>query len=623
MAWDENARNYYFDSDIFGGENCRYLSKNYGVHAVEFPIDNPQQRKSLLEVVKRLTVLMPLAVHSSPGWSTSPKRATINVIGRYGKTMSVGEFRVGLHYVDPNLFVWVDLRLLNQASKIEFNQEDWLNCGPQEFKNGEIKRRYYKSPVNLPFSENDNSAVTHPLLENGFLANFLTKIYKEHFNEKDESDRLTDEKIQLLKDKEILPANIHAISPRMIEEYIKIYKNNNPNVRESDDEDQDENENRKVKLNMNLNSILYGPPGTGKTHTLTALALAVVDPSIEQVNQYANATLNGEVFTEVNGDVYKEWIKSFNTHIDKGQIEFTTFHQNYSYEDFVEGLKAELSNDESLKVSYKIVAGILKRISYRATYAWLTGKAVEFNVDDDKDKFTETVNDYFKNGINNHKDSKNDGTSKPSYVLIIDEINRGNVARIFGELITLIETSKRARDPEKINQGDQPVRVTLPYTKKRFILPPNLYIIGTMNTADRSLIGLDAALRRRFDFIELAPQPNLLKKVSDKLGDVNLVTFLTNLNMHIRKKVTVDRTIGHAYFLGIENFEDLKTVMRRKVIPQLQEYFHDYTDEELKNIFTIEVDKNKKEYISLIEDGKANLKALDNRALYSGTFSNS
>ena len=387
-----------------------------------------------------------------------------------------------------------------------------------------------------------------------------------------------------------------------------------------------------------LNQILYGPPGTGKTHSVTALALAVVDPSIKQVEKYAKDTLNGGA-PEVTIEVYKEWIENFNKHINKGQIEFTTFHQNYSYEDFVEGLKAELSenrgSNQSPTVSYKIVAGILKRISYRATYAWLTGKVEEFKVDDSNDCIT-TVKEYFKNGINNYKNSKNDGSPKPNYVLIIDEINRGNVARIFGELITLIETSKRARDHEQINHGDQPVRLTLPYTKERFILPPNLYIIGTMNTADRSLIGLDAALRRRFDFIELAPQPGLLKEVSNKLNIeeqkknledqvlINLEKFLTNLNQHIKNKVTADRTIGHAYFLGIEKIEDLQNVMRRKVIPQLQEYFHDYTDEELKNIFTIQVGENdQKKYISLIEDGKTNLEALKNRALYSGIFSKS
>jgi 5-methylcytosine-specific restriction endonuclease McrBC GTP-binding regulatory subunit McrB len=193
--------------------------------------------------------------------------------------------------------------------------------------------------------------------------------------------------------------------------------------------------------------------------------------------------------------------------------------------------------------------------------------------------------------------------SIPPYVLIIDEINRGNVARIFGELITLVEDTKRAcRD---ITRGAQPVFATLPYTKDRFILPPNLHIIGTMNTADRSLIGLDAALRRRFDFIELPPRPELL---SNNLDGVQLSEFLSQLNARIERNDTRDHCIGHAIFMSVKSIEDIAYVMRRKVIPQLQEYFHD-RPQQLSEILTFNgncfIDKSGRINHDLLKDSES------------------
>jgi 5-methylcytosine-specific restriction protein B len=261
---------------------------------------------------------------------------------------------------------------------------------------------------------------------------------------------------------------------------------------------------------------------------------------------------------------YANWHTSLQNHLHKGRVEFTTFHQNYAYEDFVEGLKAKLKDTT---VHYAIEPGILKRMAYRALYAWLTGEPADpARVTKEGDTQFDTVKNYLS-GEDIHSNAPE---SIPNYVLIIDEINRGNVARIFGELITLVEDSKRAcRD---ITPGAQPVFATLPYTQERFILPPNLHIIGTMNTADRSLIGLDAALRRRFDFIELSPDPELL---SDDVGGVDLSNFLSQLNARIESEDTRDHCIGHAYFMAAESIEDIAEVMRRKVIPQLQEYFHD------------------------------------------------
>jgi AAA domain (dynein-related subfamily) len=221
-----------------------------------------------------------------------------------------------------------------------------------------------------------------------------------------------------------------------------------------------------------------------------------------------------------------------------------------------------LNGREPTTVHYTIEPGILKRMAYRALHAWLTGKCP----DPSEQKF-----DTVKNFLSGKPDPDPDPAPKPipNYVLIIDEINRGNVARIFGELITLVEDSKRAC--REITPGAQPVFATLPYTQERFILPPNLRIIGTMNTADRSLIGLDAALRRRFDFIELPPRPELLVNVDG----VDLSKFLRQLNSRIESEDTRDHCIGHAYFMAAKSIEDIAEVMRRKVIPQLQEYFHD------------------------------------------------
>lgn len=294
---------------------------------------------------------------------------------------------------------------------------------------------------------------------------------------------------------------------------------------------------------INLNTILYGPPGTGKTYELSARAIKII---------------NGENNDESCGNINKR----FSELQRKGQIEFTTFHQNYAYEDFIEGLRAEYREKS---VVYDIEPGILKRIAYRALYAWLTGEPADFERDANQE---DTVLNYLKSGaIGNEKKPE----KIPNYVLIIDEINRGNVARIFGELITLVEDSKRARRPGEAGNGHQPLLATLPYTKEPFIVPPNLYIIGTMNTADRSLIGLDAALRRRFFFEEMPPKPDFLGVA----GGINLRDFLTKLNQKIRDKDTPDHCIGHAYFMEVNTLADLANVMRNKVIPQLQEYFHD------------------------------------------------
>ena len=178
----------------------------------------------------------------------------------------------------------------------------------------------------------------------------------------------------------------------------------------------------------------------------------------------------------------------------------------------------------------------------------------------------------FETSIKTNKSNDVKTKKKQDFVLIIDEINRGNVSQIFGELITLVEEDKRLG-------ADEALEVTLPYSKEKFGVPPNLYIIGTMNTADRSVEALDAALRRRFSFEEMPPKPILianegkLKAVSGFLDNIELPLLLNTINKRIEKLLDKDHQIGHSYFMSVKNYTDLKSAFKNKIIPLLQEYF--------------------------------------------------
>lgn len=202
---------------------------------------------------------------------------------------------------------------------------------------------------------------------------------------------------------------------------------------------------------------------------------------------------------------------------------FTTFHQSFSYEDFIEGIKPVMEEGKET-ISYQIENGIFKELCLKA-----------------------------------QTDPEN------RYAIFIDEINRGNVSAIFGELITLIEPDKRIGT---INE----LRVKLPYSKREFGVPKNVDIIGTMNTADRSVEALDTALRRRFSFIEMQPNPEVLS--NSEYQDVDLKQLLETINQRIEVLVDKDHQIGHSYFIGIQNLEDLKLVFKDKIIPLLEEYFY-------------------------------------------------
>lgn len=219
----------------------------------------------------------------------------------------------------------------------------------------------------------------------------------------------------------------------------------------------------------------------------------------------------------------------------KKRYVFTTFHQSIGYEDFIEGIKPvtaqQKQNDEQINsIEYEIRDGIFKKIVNQA-----------------------------KEDLDNN------------YAIFIDEINRGNVSSIFGELITLIEEDKRLGEENYI-----PVK--LPYSGEDFGVPPNLYIFGTMNTADRSVEALDTALRRRFSFSEMNPKPEKLSDPNFKCDGVNLEKMLESINFRIEKLLDKDYRIGHSYFMNIENrrnpLAELKVIFKNKILPLLQEYFY-------------------------------------------------
>lgn len=211
------------------------------------------------------------------------------------------------------------------------------------------------------------------------------------------------------------------------------------------------------------------------------------------------------------------------------RFEFTTFHQSYSYEEFVEGIKPVLEDEAAGELLYEVKPGIFRQIAQRA-----------------------------------------DGDRDHDYAIFIDEINRGNIASIFGELITLLEDDKRLGAKHEI-------KARLPYSREEFGVPPNLYVIGTMNTADRSVEALDAALRRRFSFIPCMPDATKLPgEVLPKL-EIDLRRLLTVVNGRLERLLDRDHCIGHSYFMDVADAPDpleaLRQTFANKVMPLLEEYF--------------------------------------------------
>lgn len=395
----------------------------------------------------------------------------------------------------------------------------------------------------------------------------------------------------------------------------KFYKKRSEENQTNSGVDMNESENEFLGLsdcNMSLNRILYGATGTGKTYNTINHALSIIEhKSLEKLEIESREELK----------------KRFDAYKEKGKIKFVTFHQSFSYEDFVEGIRAESDKDGNL--NYLVKDGVFKEIcgvkpsnqfsnligsEFGRGYILqsinsdclsvkkpngnlihlsldlallLLEKVVEneITVEDINQKLAiekleanPLLEPYIINGyctvwanlIQLMLDNRvPENIEKSPCVLIIDEINRGNISRIFGELITLIEDSKRAGAKEELS-------VTLPYSKQEFTVPQNVYIIGTMNSSDRSLTGLDIALRRRFTFIEMPPQPKLLEGVN--VDGIDIKRLLTVINQRIEALLDRDHCIGHANFMHLKEqptLNNLSNIFKQKIIPQLQEYFFD------------------------------------------------
>ncbi|ACV39438.1 MrcB family domain-containing protein [Leptotrichia buccalis] len=420
--------------------------------------------------------------------------------------------------------------------------------------------------------------------------------------------------------------------------------------------------------NSSLNTILYGPPGTGKTYNTVNYAVAICE---------------SKNIEDVQSEEYEKVLHRYNELKKEGRIAFTTFHQSYGYEEFIEGISpiiVEDNNDDSSgNIEYKIKSGIFK--SFCEETEKITIKNDKFFIDKDATIWKVTVgskvqndcfvNNYIRIGFGIHdkgakefvnqinegdiiittdgnrknirgiaiatsdeayklENTESDSTTRDviwlvrdinddvtilngnkwlqrktvsrlpnmnikdlmefaikknvelkethieknngSYVFIIDEINRGNISKIFGELITLIENTKRKGMIEEMS-------TILPYSGNLFSVPSNVYILGTMNTADRSIALMDTALRRRFQFVEMIPDTKVLRDIgADKVDDLDVAAMLEKINERITFLYDREHTIGHAFFTKLKDdptIETLASIFEKSIIPLLQEYFYE------------------------------------------------
>lgn len=362
---------------------------------------------------------------------------------------------------------------------------------------------------------------------------------------------------------------------------------------------------------MAKNIIYYGPPGTGKTYYMQKLISDYTDYKItddEIVKAYtnysqdwllfaliilqSNTTMTTEeiikkvnflnlgykghpsekltehslnedelitksqprIFFENDGRWYVDRLRLFEYEPDFGnkyikseaidrRYDFVTFHQSFVYEDFIEGIRPVCNTKDNIEVDDQNTNSTIKYSIQDGIFKQLCQKAID----------------------NPHK----------QYALFIDEINRGNIAEIFGELISLIETDKRKGQYCELE-------TILPYSKKPFSVPSNLDIIGTMNSADKSIAGIDIALRRRFEFINRPCDYNSLKNTisansinPNDIEGIDIINLLKTLNQRLELLLDENHIIGHAYFIKVKSASDIIDIIRKKIIPLLEEFFFD------------------------------------------------
>ncbi|EDZ61606.1 putative 5-methylcytosine-specific restriction enzyme, subunit McrB [Sulfurimonas gotlandica GD1] len=379
------------------------------------------------------------------------------------------------------------------------------------------------------------------------------------------------------------------------------------------------------------NIILYGAPGVGKTHNYQNL-ISMIEDGKNQSEIFSTISQNNKVYLDN---------ETFETIKNEKRVEFVTFHQSYSYEDFIEGFRPNesgnieledgifknlsdtarknleeakkdkeiISQEKLFKKKIEVFIENLEEEIEKDGYYSITDAAYLTSADIDAFRYNirrenptykydlrmkfEDLYKFYENNIKSRKDIKSleginplanqhasyflkvydkikdinidvenniEKIEQKNYYLVIDEINRGNISKIFGELITLIEEDKR-----------DIYEVTLPYSKEKFKVPSNLYIIATMNSTDKSIATIDIALRRRFTFLKMQPNQDLINYPDAK-------KLFNELNIFIEEKLSEDYKLGHSYFMKVENKEDLEFVKEYKIKPLLEEYF--YADED-------------------------------------------
>ena len=452
------------------------------------------------------------------------------------------------------------------------------------------------------------------------------------------------------------------------------------------------------------NTILYGPPGTGKTYNTVMYAVAIIE---------------NKKLEEIKKENYTEVIDRYNKYKEDGLIEFTTFHQSYGYEEFIEGIKPVIHSDEEdeTDIQYEVVPGLFKKFCDIAGKPILRKEKCDIGINESPtiwkislegsgenstrtecmknehirigyDEYGREITNLFKGVAGRHilnyfindmsigdivmscydcntvdaigvvtgeyewhdeypeykrlrkvnwivkgikeniikinngsrlsnptvyklrmdlsdvmeiieKYSKNTievEEKKKNHVFIIDEINRGNISKIFGELITLIEPTKRIGQTE----GQ---KVRLPYSQKLFGVPNNVYLIGTMNTADRSIATIDTALRRRFNFKEMLPDEEVLDGIYVEY--VSIKDIFIKMNKRITVLFDREHTLGHAYFLplkGAPTIETLADIFENSIIPLLQEYFYEDYEKIRMVLGDNQKDSEDKQFITIEEN---------------------